>query len=660
MSAHARRYRWWLLSVAAVCVTGHTVLAVPPTKGQPINKNVGPGWPHLRGPHYDGIDSTCKLADSWPSRGPPVLWIRELGQGYSGFAVVAGRAYTQSQNLAGQYVMCLDATTGATLWEYRYDWPSKPAGSYPGPMATPTWHAGKIYFAAPSGLVGCLDDRTGAPLWSVNVKKVFGSSGTEFGYACTPSVEDGKVILPVGGPGASVVALDADTGKTIWKSGDDPASYCPALPITYRGRRCSLAFLRNALALFDVANGKQMWRQPISSDYDEHAAWPLYQEPDLMVASPMRAGAQLFRLEQVNQAITSRMVWASRELSNDIFSSVLVDGHVYGFDIRDLQAKEYRASRGQFKCLDWKTGKTLWATDKTGHANVLAADGKLILFNDQGTLILARINPQAYEELGRASIFHSGICWTAPALDRGRLFVRNQSQAACIFLGNPATLAKEDLSKAIGAVDLPQSISWDWTWILSREREYPFDAPRWSELRLWFAFSVLGVFLPAIVVGIATNGLVRCYRPDIARRAGWLAFGSSSIALGMVGTTLYSELWDTFVFTWPVSMFVAFQTMVQTSVHSGRQSANSRFRWGIRALMLIFVALCIGYYLICRKLGIVVGWGFLFGFLPAFPASVLVARLEKRSTPVAQLMLTLAFVLYFWGSGIFTMWKMRP
>jgi len=660
MSACLPGYRWWLLAVATFSVSGHTVQALPPAKGQPIDKTAGPGWPHLRGPHYDGIDLTSRVADSWPSRGPPVLWVRELGQGYSGFAVVANRAYTQAQSLAGQYVICLDAATGATLWEHRYDWPSKPAGSYPGPLATPTWHAGKVYFAAPSGLVGCLDDRTGASLWSVNVKKVFGSSGTEFGYACTPCVEDGKVILPVGGPGASVVALDADTGKTIWKSGEDPASYCPALPITYRGRRCCVTFLRNTLAVFDVTDGKQLWRQPISSDYDEHAAWPLYQEPDVMIASPMRAGAQLYRLDQVSHAIISRMVWASRELSNDIFSSVLVHGHIYGFDLKDLQAKEYRASRGQFKCLDWKTGKTLWATDKTGHANVLAADGKLILFNDQGTLILARINPQAYEELGRVSVLHGGICWTAPALDRGRLFVRNQSQAACIFLGNPYAISGDDLSKAIGAADLPHSISWDWTWILSREREYPFDAPRWAELRLWFAFSALGVFLPALLVGLGTFGLVRCYRPDMAHIAASLAFGSSAIGLGMVGTTLYSELWDTFVFTWPASLFIVFQTMVQTSVQVGRRSTRFRWRWGMRALMLAFAALCLGYYLVCRKLGIVVGWGFLFGFLPAFPVSVLAGRLEKKSTPAAPLVLTLAFVLYFWGSGIFTMWKMGP
>ena len=45
----------------------------------------GPGWPHLRGPNYDGCSGENNLADSWPEEGPPLLSMRELGAGYSGF-----------------------------------------------------------------------------------------------------------------------------------------------------------------------------------------------------------------------------------------------------------------------------------------------------------------------------------------------------------------------------------------------------------------------------------------------------------------------------------------------------------------------------------------------------------------------------------------------
>src|SRR5687767_14588070 len=66
-------------------------------------------WPQLRGPRGDGVSAESGLADHWPERGPPVLWSRDLGQGYSSFAVVGGRAYTQYQSVFGQYVICLDS-----------------------------------------------------------------------------------------------------------------------------------------------------------------------------------------------------------------------------------------------------------------------------------------------------------------------------------------------------------------------------------------------------------------------------------------------------------------------------------------------------------------------------------------------------------------------
>jgi len=183
-----------------------------------------PAWPQFRGPTHDGISAETDLADAWPSVGPPVLWKREIGRGFSGLISVGNRVYTQRQTPLEQSVICLDGSTGALVWEHRYGWAFEPAGMYPGPRATPTWHAGRVYFAAPDGLVGCLRAEDGRPIWSVNVNQRYSGRGTEFGYACSPLVEADKVILPVGGPTASVVALSALDGSTVWTAGSEPAS----------------------------------------------------------------------------------------------------------------------------------------------------------------------------------------------------------------------------------------------------------------------------------------------------------------------------------------------------------------------------------------------------------------------------------------------------
>src|SRR5262245_33802171 len=296
---------------------------------------LGGDWPHLRGPLYDAVSAETGLADSWPAEGPPQLWSSDLGQGYSGFIVAGGKVYTQRQTLGGQYVLCLDPETGRKVWETRYDWAWQPGGAYPGPYATPTWYRGRVYYSSPTGLVGCLDAATGAPVWSLNVIEKFQGKGTGFGYAATPLVEDDRVILPVGGPSAGLVALHADDGRTLWTAGSDPASYCPAFPLTLGGRRCVAGYLQNSLLLVEAASGKVLHRQPLSSGYDEHSAWPLYREPHLLLTRPFRVDAECLELRAgPDDSLLVRPHWKSKDLCNDVASSVLIGDHVYGFDLR--------------------------------------------------------------------------------------------------------------------------------------------------------------------------------------------------------------------------------------------------------------------------------------------------------------------------------------
>src|SRR6185436_2004830 len=98
----------------------------------------GTDWPQWRGPTHDGVAAGEELADDFRQSGPPGLWVRELGQGYAGFAVADGRAYTQAQSLYQQSLFCLDVKTGDTLWSYNYAWPYDGGGLYPGPRSTPT------------------------------------------------------------------------------------------------------------------------------------------------------------------------------------------------------------------------------------------------------------------------------------------------------------------------------------------------------------------------------------------------------------------------------------------------------------------------------------------------------------------------------------------
>ena len=638
--------------------------------GESVPADGDVGWPFVRGADFDGHSRETGIADSWPGEGPPVLWTRELGTGYSGFVAWGDRCCTQYQTLGGQFVLCLNAETGETIWEYRYGWPYEAGGVYPGPRATPTYHEGRVYFAAPDGLIGCLRSSDGELVWSRNVVEQFDGQGIGFGYSCSPVIADGTVLLPVGGVGASMVALDAEDGSVVWASGDQPASYTPAYPIEFQGRRLVLGYLQNALVCFDLETGEEQWQWDLSHGYDEHSAWPIYDEPYLWISGPFRKGCELLELTGDADGPV-RSVWQSSLMSNDIFSSVLVDGAIFGFDVSDAQSKTHRPTRGRFRCLDFATGEEQWATGddtprrtiepalsddvgvRIGHATVIVADGKLILMNDTGELILARADRSRYEELARVSVLSGEICWTQPTLHAGRLFVRNHSQAACLFLGEPDRLPESGSAGRLTVADIPQSPYVDLAGvILGVEPEYAFDVPSSKWLREWYLISLAGVLGVSLVVAVVVRLPIGARLSWPACR--WILWGTAFV-LGALGTTFLSRWSGDFVFTWPVSLFVAFEASVSQIRVKGRSAdVGSRARWSSRLIGVLFLAVCAAYFLLCRRLSLVFEWVFLCGFGAALPfllAGVFWFR-ERKWRPVWQMLMTAAaFSCFYWSSS---------
>ncbi|TWU34326.1 outer membrane biogenesis protein BamB [Novipirellula artificiosorum] len=627
---------------------------------------VDTGWPHIRGPNYDGISSETRLADSWPDDGPPVLWVTELGQGYSSWVVKDNRAYTQYQSLAGQFVICLDASDGQPIWRYRYDWPFEATGLYPGPRSTPTIANNRIYFSTPLGAVGCLNEY-GKLIWQQELKTKFDGKGTDFGYACSPTVFDGKVIMPVGGAGACMVALDAADGSILWASGDASASYTPALPITVDGHRQVIGYLENDLAAFDLGTGRELWRQHLSNGYDEHAAWPIFREPYLWTSAPFQAGSQLLRLSGGQNASFER-VWDSLVMSNDVSSSVLVDEHLYGFDLAEAQSKAHRPSRGAFRSITWLSGKTSWSNGDAklrrstdyeenkrrqtiGQASLIAADGKLIVLNDLGDLILAKIDSDKYVELARTPAIKGDICWTSPALDRGRLFLRNHTRAVCIYIGEPALMATVARGEPLSVSDLPQSSVVDLASLLGVEPDYSMDPPTYRWLRIWFlsSLAILGS------AGLFVCLIWRCKRSLSSHRIRWW-FWATAMVLGLIVGSVASLASRDFVFTWPVTLFFAFQIAVYQSAMRRRKEPTTRLKkWQDRIVAILFLAVCFAYYYACRRLSLVTEWVFLCGFAASCPILLFSRVMTTRNRPVfllAEFSLTLFAFAAFYGSAV--------
>jgi len=616
----------------------------------------GPAWPQMRGPGYDAHSVETGLADSWPVDRPPLLWMKKIGAGYSGLIAVGGCVYTQTQTLTGQSVLAMNADTGQTIWEHRYARPYQAGGMFPGPRATPTWRHGKIYFAAPDGLVGCLDAGDGHALWSVNVRQQFDGHGYTFGYACSPVIEDDKVILPVGGPMASVVALNAQTGATIWAAGSAPASYASALPITFQGRCQIVASLQNALAGFDLQTGRLLWQQGYSQGYDEHAAAPLYDEPYLRTMQAFGAGSDLYKLEAAPAATGDaspgcqiKRLRHDTPMSNDVASSVLVDGFVYGFDLHDTQTTMGRPSRGTFRCLDFRTGQVCWSSDQPGQASMVVADGKLLLLNDRGQARLVRVDPQRYQELACADIFPGETCWTAPALQGGRLYLRSPSRAACLFVGKPEGMTPRQHALAASMAAIPKVTRSDLTWLVGGERQYPFELPDRRELTRWYLFS-LAALVAAALLASATYAVLRlCCRT--ARLPATVVFWAGLVVFGIVATPLANRYGGQFIFTWPLTLLAVHQLALAavTWPTPGKRSDC----WPIAGAGLL-VLTCLLYFYLTRQLSLAPAWYFLLTLPATWPLAIpAVRQLCRHGSPLAASILWMlaVFTLHFGTSA---------
>ncbi len=306
-----------------------------------------------------------------------------------------------------------------------------------------------------------------------------------------------------------------------------------------------------------------------------------------------------------------------------------------------------------FKCLELSTGATKWETDRIGQATLLCADGKLILLNDTGTLILARANASVYDELARSKVFEDGLCWTPPTLWNGRLFIRNQSKAVCLFLG-PETALDPDRPVMRNS---PMRDHFDWSCLLPREPEFPHDAPTRSEVALWYLWCIGGVFGPAALVAVTVALFIRWAKLGQSSYWGHVVFLTVPFLLGMVGTTIFSEWADTFVLTWPACLYVSFRTILALGVWAGNQPRTLRIRVRSGTALMVFLGICFGYYKLCAMIGYAVGWCFLIGFLPATPVAVLAAK--QRRWWLRWILDTGGFTVYFWFSGLLPEWKGR-
>jgi outer membrane protein assembly factor BamB len=387
-------------------------------------------WPVWGGKNRDFIVNTSGLADSWPASGPRKLWTRPLGDGYSAIAEEGGVLYTAFRRGASDVVTALDAGTGKTLWEYDYSNPftnsfAEKVG--PGPYAMPQLIGDRVVAASATGRIHSLDKKTGKLKWSRDLYSEFHASHLEFGYSCHALPYKDTLIFMAGGQGDAAVALRQSDGAVVWKSLQFTNAYSSPLLINVDGQTQVVGIGAKTVFGFNPDNGALLWAHPHEVINGLTVSTPVWAPGNLLfVAAAYGVGARTLELHQSGGKTTVKELWYDPHLELHIGTAILRDGYVYlssGYNGPVLMS-----------AVELKTGKIAWRQRGFAKAQLLWADGKLILADEDGTLALCRATPEKFEVLSQVSMLQN-IAWTPPTLVGTHLYLRDRKTVVALDLG---------------------------------------------------------------------------------------------------------------------------------------------------------------------------------------------------------------------------------
>lgn len=384
-------------------------------------------WPEVHGPRRANHASDTGLNWSWGQAGPPIAWRRDVGAGFAGVALVGESCFVFHRVGDDEVLESLDPATGQSKWKYtgrtkyRDDF-----GFDNGPRCVPTVAGGRVFALGADGDLHAVDAATGKKLWHRNVRAEYDAPKGFFGVASSPLILGDRLLVNVGAKGAGIVAFDPATGKEVWKATDDPPSYAAPVPGDIGGKPVAVFLTRSGLVIVEPVGGVVLHTMPFRSRLDAsvHAASPVVRKDEVFLTSSYGVGAMLLRA----QGGDWEEVWANdRSLSSHYNTPVRVGEYLYGVDGRQ------EGGSARLRCVEWATGTVKWSVDRFGCASLIALDGGLLAITERGEAVRFDADPTAFHERARVAIL-TGTVRAEPAIQSGRLYIRDEKQLVCVKL----------------------------------------------------------------------------------------------------------------------------------------------------------------------------------------------------------------------------------
>ncbi|MEM6278027.1 MAG: PQQ-binding-like beta-propeller repeat protein [Verrucomicrobiota bacterium] len=295
------------------------------------------------------------------------------------------KAVPATRKVADDTILCLDAETGATVWEFKV--PGFPSGR--ASSSTPAIADGRVY-AALSEHFFCVDAQTGEEIWRAPM------TGKK-GPASSPLVHGDHVFVQQN----QLTAFHRSTGEEAWTSEEvTGANSSPAV-----WRDLILCNTTKALVAVDGATGETVWSVEGGGDgtpvvYGDHVVISSRQEAKNLVAYHLGEDGP-------------KEIWSHSFLARRYGSTPIISGN-----------NVYYLGSERHLCLDLASGEIQWERQaQSAISSPLLADGKLIVYENRGGFAkIIRATPEGYESIGRAKV--GALYCASPAIVGSDLYLR--------------------------------------------------------------------------------------------------------------------------------------------------------------------------------------------------------------------------------------------
>jgi outer membrane protein assembly factor BamB len=290
----------------------------------------------------------------------------------------------------------------------------------------PTIDGDRLYAVSLLGEVVCLRTKDGVELWRRRYLDELAGQQPIFGYGDCPLVDGERVICTPGGEDNTVVALDRETGSTVWNcavAGCGRASHSSGVVADIAGQRQVVTFLGESLVGVATDDGTLLWRDDSAVDRVFHPNPPLVLGNELVLVNGSGPGIRRVEIINGDGGYTTREIFAFESNHFDRFhdAAFLIDGYLYEITRIDT-------------CFDCTSGEVVWRQRRHSRpASGTWADGRFYIHSADGLMKLYEATPEGCEEKGSLVLADhqrmSGA--TAPVVAGGRLYVREDTRLFC-------------------------------------------------------------------------------------------------------------------------------------------------------------------------------------------------------------------------------------